>query len=187
MTRRGITERRPQATNGAGDSFIDNPDICRLYDYWRARRNGRPMPAKRDLDPLDIGWALSRIFLVDYAPADGFVYRLAGSEIAGVFGRGNLKGLRPRDFLPPARAAIVEALFRRAVEERCVLWMRGMIYLRADRTPLGERLILPLCDGGHEDPVTGVLGMTVVERDAPAGLAAVEEAAEIFVPVDGLA
>lgn len=166
-------------------SFIEDPDMRRLFDYWRSLRRGRPMPAKSDIDPLDIGWALSRIYLVDIDPQQGFVYRLAGNDIAGVFGRTNLKGLRPRDFLPPERARLVERLFQRVVDERCIMWMKGMIYLRADRTPIGERLFLPLGDAIGER-ATGVFGMTVI-HSADIGSGDAEDFAnETFISVDDL-
>jgi len=139
-----------------------DPDLRKLFGYWREQRRGRPMPARSDIDPLEIGWALSRIFIVDYDPAKGLIYRLAGGEVAGVFGRGNLKGLGPRDFLPPDRAAPVERMFMRVIEDCCAMWMRGLIYLRADRLPLGERLFLPLSNGESER-ATSVLGMTVID------------------------
>ncbi|MEO3430386.1 PAS domain-containing protein [Pelagibius sp. CAU 1746] len=164
---------------------IEDADLRRLFDYWRSLRQGRSMPSKNDIDPLDIGWALSRIYLLDYTPAAGFVYCLAGVEVAGVFGRANLKGLKPRDFLPPDRAVMVEGLFRRVVEERCVMWMKGLIYLRADRVPTGERLFLPLGDDAGNE-VTGILGMTVVHSVAPEGPIGMSYPKDHFVPVDDL-
>jgi len=152
-------------------ALVSDPDLRRLFEYWCAQRRGRPMPARRDIDPLEIGWALSRIFLLDYDPDGGLVYRLAGDDIAGVFGHGNLKGLRLRDFLLPAQAETVERMFMRVIEDRCVMGMQGMVYLRAGRLPMGERLFLPLADG-ETDAVNGVLGMTVVESEpvgSPAG------------------
>src|SRR3546814_4191007 len=62
--------------------LLRNPDLLRLLGYWRSKRSGRAMPSRRDVDPTEIPWALSRIFLVDYSAQDGFRYRLAGSEIA---------------------------------------------------------------------------------------------------------
>jgi hypothetical protein len=157
----------------------------RLFDYWRSLRQGRPMASKGDIDPLDIGWALSRIYLIDYRPDEGFVYRLAGDDVASVFGRSNLKGLRPRDFLPPERAAPVENLYRRVVQDRCIMWMKGLIYLRADRTPTGERLFLPLGnDTGNE--VTGVLGMTVVHSVVPERPVGLDYAKDYYLSVDDL-
>jgi hypothetical protein len=142
--------------------LIGEPDLRRLFHYWCARRLGRLMPTKDDIDPLDIGWALSRIFLLDFDPEDGFRYRLAGDDIARVFGRGNLKGLHLSEVLPVEHAAAVEQYWRQLVKDRCVLIMRGMVYLGADQTAIGERLILPLAND-EDDCVTGFLGMTVCE------------------------
>ncbi|MGD1879255.1 MAG: PAS domain-containing protein [Kiloniellaceae bacterium] len=142
--------------------FIGDADLRRLFAYWRSKRNGRPMPAKEDIDPIEISWALTRIFLMDYSPEDGFRYRLAGSEISTVFGRANLKGLTFADILPPEGAAIVAERWNAMVAGPSVVCMKGLVYLAAERTPIGERLLLPLADtaGG---PVTGVLGMTICE------------------------
>jgi len=167
-------------------TFIEDADLLRLFDYWRQNRRGRLMPCLGDIDPLDIGWALSRIYLLDYKPGDGFVYRLAGDNVASVFGRANLKGLRPRDFLPPDRAGPVEKLYLRVVEDRCIMWMKGLIYLRADRTPIGERLFLPLGGGTNDDSVTGILGMTVVHSDLPEDPHGKGCAEEYFLPIEGL-
>ena len=168
-----------------GDAFIQDPDMLRLFDYWRSLRAGRALPAKSDIDPLEISWALSRIYLVDHSPEDGFVYCLAGNDIAGIFGRANLKGLRPRDFLPKERAEPVERLFQQVVDERCIMWMKGLIYFRADRTPIGERLVLPLGDAASET-VTGVLGMTVIHSVAVGTIQPEDYASERFFPIDNL-
>lgn len=147
---------------GEVSKLLGAPDLFRILDYWRSKRKGRPMPAKADIDPLEIPWALNRIFLASYSPKDGFRYRLAGAEVANVFGRSNLKGLTMKDILPPERASFVEGRWAPLVQERAMIVMKGMIYLAAERTPIGERLILPLADkaGG---PVTGAFGMTVCE------------------------
>lgn len=142
--------------------LLRHPEPLRLLDYWRSKRRGRPMPARDDIDPTEIAWALSRIFLVDYSPEDGFRYRLAGAEIAGVFGRGNMKGLTLRDYLAPERARFIEERWTPLVRDRCVVAMSGMVYLAAERTPIGERILLPLADEA-DGPVTGLLGMTVCE------------------------
>src|SRR3546814_13247686 len=44
------------------------------------------------------------------------------------------------------------------VRDRCIVVMTGMIYLAAERTSIGERLLLPLAET-PDGPVTGVLGM----------------------------
>jgi len=175
-------------SNAAGSApsfvgqFVSDATLRRLVDYWCAQRRGRLMPSRDDIDPLDIGWALSRIFLVDYDPATGLVYRLAGGDVAGVFGHGNLKGLQPRDFLPPDRAGTIEAAMLRVVEEPAVMVMRGMVYLRADRLPMGERDFLPLADR-NSDSANGVLCMKVVHAEPPGTPSEVKHAEPNFIPV----
>ena len=142
--------------------LVSDPELRKLLDYWRSKRQGNLMPSKDDIDPLEIGWALSRIFLTDYRPEDGFTYRLAGADISGVFGRGNLKGLNLREVVKPERLEAIEKAWMQVVEKRAVVCMKGMVYLGVDRTAIGERLLLPLA-GQPEGPVTGLLGMTVCE------------------------
>jgi hypothetical protein len=36
-----------------------------LYDYWNARRGSRPMPARGDLDPIDLKAVLPLLILID--------------------------------------------------------------------------------------------------------------------------
>ena len=160
---RVASEAKSQA-DSAIVSLVEDRDLQRIFNYWRGKRRGRLMPSRGDIDPLEIGWALSRIFLVDYDPEKGLVYRLAGANVAGMFGHGNLKGLRPRDFLPPDRAGIIEAAFMRVLEEPAIMVMRGMIYLRVDRLPMGERIFLPLADS-ETGAANGILGMTVIHAE----------------------
>ncbi|EKE73828.1 PAS domain-containing protein [Oceanibaculum indicum] len=143
-------------------SFIEDDRLRRLFAYWREKRQGRPMPSRTDIDPTEIPWALAQIFLVDYAPESGFRYRLAGTEVSSIFGHSNLKGMTLEDILGPEKAAVVAGRWMPLVEQRLLLCMKGMVYLPADRTPIGERLMLPLADAA-DGPVTGLLGMTVCE------------------------
>lgn len=155
--------RQPTASgSGAVSKLLSEPHLFRLLDYWRSKRNGRDMPSRADIDPLEIPWALSRLYLTSYSPDDGFRYRLAGAEVSSVFGRSNLKGLKMGDILSPDRARFVENRWMPLVRDRALIVMKGMIYLAAERTPIGERLVLPLADE-TDGPVTGTLGMTVCE------------------------
>jgi hypothetical protein len=176
----------PQGNARFGQSPISNllvePDLFRLFDYWSDKRRGRSMPAREDIDPLELSWALSRLSLFDFDPAVGFRYRLAGGEVAEVFGRGNLKGLTFRDLLSPQGAKVVEERWLPIVTERCVCCMKGMVYRAAERTPIGERLVLPLADT-PDGPVTSLLSMTIcqwVDGDVPQ---AVTMARAEYIPV----
>jgi hypothetical protein len=45
--------------------IIHHPRLVQLYDYWNAIRGDRQMPARRDLDPVDIPTLLANIVLLD--------------------------------------------------------------------------------------------------------------------------
>jgi hypothetical protein len=63
---------------------IASPDLHRLYDYWRARcRDGR-LPARADIDPLELPYVLGNLLLVDVLREPlRFRYRLVGTNLAG--------------------------------------------------------------------------------------------------------
>lgn len=143
-------------------AFIADDRLQRLYAYWLDKRQGRPMPARSDIDATEIPWALAQIFLVDYSPEGGFRYRLSGTELSSIYGHSNLKGMTLEDILGPEGAAVVTGRWLPLVQHKRVLCMRGVVYLPTDRTAIGERLMLPLADAA-DGPVTGLLGMTVCE------------------------
>ncbi|HET6159545.1 MAG TPA: PAS domain-containing protein [Dongiaceae bacterium] len=64
------------------------PDIAAFYAYWDSKRRGRRMPARADIDPVEIVPLLPGIMLVDaVADARRFVYRLVGTREVAMRGR----------------------------------------------------------------------------------------------------
>src|SRR5258706_10751243 len=57
-----------------------------LYRYWLAKRAGRSMPARRDLDPCDIPKLLPYVMIVDNVD-DRLRWRLVGTAVAREAGR----------------------------------------------------------------------------------------------------
>ncbi len=140
-----------------------DPDpFRRLLDYWLERRAGRLLPAYTDIDPVDIPWALSRVYIVQ-ALADGdFVYRLAGEEIAQRYGR-CLKGARIEDlFVGPAARAIRER-WRQVVDGPAAYFSASEHPTKGD-VLVGRRLILPLsADGRTADHLIGLVDFENVD------------------------
>ena len=63
-------------------------DIALFYAYWNNKRSGRVMPARADIDPLEIVPLLPGVMLIDVvADARRFVYRLVGTREAAMRGR----------------------------------------------------------------------------------------------------
>jgi hypothetical protein len=50
---------------GADNLAIDSPKLQRLYQDWLGRRRGRPLPARRDFDILDLQYILGDLSLLD--------------------------------------------------------------------------------------------------------------------------
>lgn len=44
---------------------IKHPKLRQLYDYWSAKRGEREMPARADLDPVDMTFVIGNVILVD--------------------------------------------------------------------------------------------------------------------------
>lgn len=59
-----------------------------LFDYWEARRNGRPMPSRADIDPAELGRLLANLMLIE--ASDGasrrYRYRLVGTRVVQATG-----------------------------------------------------------------------------------------------------
>lgn len=61
---------------------IRDAKLRRFYDYWSAKRAGRRMPARRDVDPLDFPYLLGNLMLIDVlADPQRFRVRLHGVNV----------------------------------------------------------------------------------------------------------
>jgi hypothetical protein len=103
-----MQHRPPDHTERADPPFLSlcHDSVKALYRYWDAKRAGRRMPGRRDIDPLDMKAWLSHLVLVDVLPAAPyFVYRLVGTgEVAQ----------RRRD---PTGKPVAEAFFAAGVDQ----------------------------------------------------------------------
>jgi len=152
------------SSNGRGLSIVEEPDLRRIASYWMSERGHRPMPERGDIDPTEIPWALSRLFIADYErAADVYRYRLAGNEIEAVFrkylGHSSMRGATFQDILPPENAAWVVNRWRPLDQRGDIVYMRGLVYLAAESAAVGARLLLPLGADQNGLP-TGVVGYT---------------------------
>jgi hypothetical protein len=62
-----------------------HPHVLAVYRYWKSKCAGRLMPARADLDPLDLVPYLPSIMLIDVRPVEAgsdaprYIYRLVGT------------------------------------------------------------------------------------------------------------
>jgi hypothetical protein len=154
----------PRPRRGNADMPILRGDIRSemlrsLIAYWDALRGERAMPARADLRPEEMGFALGRIMLVEIheqAPAGSdqpgptFRFHLVGTKIEAA-GHGKLTGRWAHELEPPFYRELVLRAYREAA-------LSGLPSLRRIASGDGtyllryERAALPLAaDGRHPD------------------------------------
>jgi len=109
-----------------------------VYGYWLAKRGGRAMPARADIEPAEITKLLPMMVLVDVtADERRFVYRLVGTQ--EVAERGN----------DPTGKSVVEAFFGGSLEETLSCYE----YVVRNRAPFCYRDPYAASDGQiqHDD------------------------------------
>jgi hypothetical protein len=126
------------------------PEIDRALAYWRDRKGARELPARADLDPLDLASLLPRVMMaeVSHEPL-AFRYRVAGTGIGIFVLHGEeLTGKFAHELMPPAFGALIHAHYAEAVARRAPVL--HAIHLRAELVDtFYARIILPLSGDGQ--------------------------------------
>ena len=123
--------------------------LLTLYDYWNAKRGVRPMPARTDLDPVDLKPVLPKLILIDVVPdSRRYVYRLVGTQEV------EMRGADPTG-KPVAEAYYAEsaeatmAYLDHVARTRQPVLYRGVYQPLRTRTQQEEVLFLPLAQDGE--------------------------------------
>lgn len=145
-----------RSENLAAFAHVENRTLRRLIGYWFDKRDGHAMPALGSVDPVEIPWALGRIWLCDYLAADDrFRYRLAGEFINSFWGC-NLAGKHLDEIIPKERITSVAHKVRTVCERPAIVHDRIHLSLTDEIAKSGERVVLPLSDDGKR--VNALLG-----------------------------
>jgi hypothetical protein len=67
---------------------LGGEDQIALFEYWSARRKGRAMPARVDIDPAELGRLLPNLMLIaaSNGPSRRYRYRLVGTRVVQATG-----------------------------------------------------------------------------------------------------
>ena len=129
--------------------------------YWDARRGEDDLPAFGDIDPTDIPWSLSRIYILRSLPDRDFAYRLAGEEISARYGQ-PLKGKRITDLFSEASAADTLKRWRRAAERPSAYYSHTQHTSIRGTAVTARRVVLPLGENGFT--ADHLLGFTMFDE-----------------------
>jgi hypothetical protein len=132
---------------GHDHSRIADPLLQKLYEYWETTRDGRSMPSRDDLDPVDMRFILGHVALIDVLrhPLQ-FRVRLQGTELVRWTGS-DLTGQMLDELRYPETRAVAHRCLTAVVES-------GFPYYAHENRMLErmvrrfEVLVLPLSVGG---------------------------------------
>lgn len=137
-------------------------DLHRIVAYWIARAGDRPMPSFGEIDPIDIPWALSRLYIVRVVDGGAdYVYRLVGETIKERHGM-SLTGRRPRDLFPAETTRHILERWHRIVNEPAVCYTETEHPTNAGWRMRARRVQLPL--GPVGGPPDNLFNMTIFEE-----------------------
>jgi hypothetical protein len=153
----------PHAPAGSGfdPGSIHSPRLRRLYDYWLAKAGARALPARADIDPVEIPWAIGHLSLIDVEPGGEYRFRLDAPRNAEFFKR-DMTGLTLAEYPFPERAAFMREGYNAAVASRRP-YLAARDFTIDYRRWQYEILLLPLSADGER--VNMLMSMLEISRD----------------------
>ncbi len=76
----------PKNTPAIGPDEITSPLLLQLLALWESKRTSTRLPARADLDPVELKFILGRLLILDVLPGPRFRFRLHGSKLTEVAG-----------------------------------------------------------------------------------------------------
>jgi hypothetical protein len=165
---------RPSASAGNGlvnaryDYGADGV-LCLTLDYWRRKRNGRAMPQRSDIDPIDLRAVLAHLQITEVVEGGSrFRYRLVGTAIVAAFGA-EFTGKFVDELVSGERDSFVHSCYRAVCASRRPAFVRSKYVTTKEVDLTANRLLLPLSE--DESGVAQILGALTFEftRPFPAG------------------
>lgn len=129
---------------------LDDSAHRRLYEYWLAKRAGRRMPARADVEPLELGDILGDFGLIDVEPRDPprFRYRLIGTNMVEFFGR-DFTGETVEQSKSGNYARKLLELYRECAQLGTPVYWEGVFEYQNRTHWRVKRLLLPLSSDGR--------------------------------------
>ncbi len=125
----------------------NDPILFDLWAYWHAKRDGRKMPRRKDIDPTEIPPLLPHILLIETDEQKRFRYRLVGTAIVETYGQ-ELTGRFVDELFTPPRRAVAVRHYTVAFESMRPFAVRNRYTNVRGTELLATRVILPLSEDG---------------------------------------
>jgi hypothetical protein len=121
---------------------LQHPKLARLFDLWNRRREGRTMPARRDIDTIELREWLGDLILVEVVEGGAsYRYRVYGTKLVDLFGH-ELTGKAVSHFAS-ARQPLIAGDYDQVRRERKPVYFDRQVVIRGERARV-QILALPL-------------------------------------------
>jgi len=135
-----------------------------LFHYWRGKCRGRIMPARRDIDPIEMKPWLGNLLLVEF-PADPMQYRvrLDGVNIVQFYGTSReRKGIEAMTSEEERRIVLPQYMI--VLEQKQPAYYESEFVISEGTFGHQRKLLLPLSEDGER--VNMILGGLYFDRAA---------------------
>ena len=124
--------------------------LGRVLAYWEERRGSRRMPARRDLDPVDLAPVLPHLQLIDVVPPNRFRYRLVGTALVEVFGHDYTGRFVDELLLGTGRAELITCVFTTVRDRARPVFLQARYFTAKNVDFMTNRVYLPLSENDGE-------------------------------------
>lgn len=144
---------------------IEDPTLGKLVERWFAWRTGDAYPARKAIEPLELGPALPFVWICQREPdRDCYRYHLVGEAVNTLYGQG-LRGRSLKDFLSERTAALLKERLNQCLESGFLVHTVAPQTLHDKRHVIVQRLFLPMT--GPSGDLDTILGCTKVTDTIP--------------------
>ncbi|MEK9969517.1 MAG: PAS domain-containing protein [Ferrovibrio sp.] len=132
--------------------------LQQLLDYWNDKRQGRELPFRDAIDPMELRFALGNILLAEIVRGDSlrFRYRLWGSKLTEDYGA-EMTGRHVDELLPSALAVRVQQSYVDVVATGLPQHQQFNNVIDG-RLFIHERLLLPLALRDDPEKIGMIMG-----------------------------
>jgi hypothetical protein len=166
-------------------SLIGHDALRQLYDYWLSRRSGRPVPLRRDIDPIAMTAPLLPHLIIAERAGGDLRYRLVGTRIVEAHGL-DYTGWTLSRLATGEALALARQLYRPVMDKGVPVYSEGPFTWPGGEFRWTRRLHLPMSrDGDGID--MALVGQVFDPRPATHGAALIRAATFAEVDADAAA
>ena len=133
-------------------------------DYWRNKRGARAMPAREDIDPLELRHLLPNLYLLDVLGPSRYRYRLIGTMIAARL-KSDATGKDVDGSLFGENAPAIIAMYDHVANHKAPIVNNARLFWTEVNWLNYTSVILPLStDGTNVNMILGAMDFWLSER-----------------------